>query len=292
MTAKGMGKYGKPKQYSKFISLKIQSQIQLRRIQFILKIKNSMLRHLFLLTCLFLSNLSLSGQLDTPDILPSDEGEMIIQPVLHATFTLSWNGKTIYFDPYGGGQLFEGLSAPDLIIITDIHGDHMNIETLNAIQTEHATLVVPPAVRELLPEHLQSRSISLSNGEQTEIFGIMIDAIPMYNLPVSEDSRHPKGRGNGYVLTLGGKRIYISGDTEDIPEMRALKDIDIAFVCMNQPFTMTIEQAADAVLDFKPNIVYPFHFRGRDGLSDVGAFKDRVESANPSIEVQLKKWYH
>ncbi|HMQ08956.1 MAG TPA: MBL fold metallo-hydrolase [Saprospiraceae bacterium] len=251
-----------------------------------------MLRNLYSLPFLFLFTLSLSGQLDTPDIIPSEKGEIVIQPILHATFSLSWNGKTIYFDPYGGGQLFEGLPNPDLIIITDIHGDHMNIETLNAIETENATLVVPPAVRALLPEQFQNRCVSLSNGEQTEIFELMIKAIPMYNLPVSEDSRHPKGRGNGYVLTVGGKQIYISGDTEDIPEMRALKDIDIAFICMNQPFTMTIDQAADAVLEFKPKIVYPFHFRGRDGLSDVGAFKERVESSNPSIEVRLKKWYH
>ena len=101
---------------------------------------------------------------------------------------------------------------------------------------------------------------------------------------------HPKGRGNGYVLELGGKRIYVSGDTEDIEEMRQLKGIDIAFVCMNLPFTMTVEQAADAVLAFKPKIVYPYHYRGRGGFSDVEKFK-QIVAREPSIDVRLLDWY-
>ena len=114
----------------------------------------------------------------------------------------------------------------------------------------------------------------------------------MYNLPESEDSRHTKGRGNGYVLTFGDKRIYISGDTEDIAEMRALKDIDYAFVCMNLPYTMNIEQAADAVLEFKPGVVYPFHYRGGGGkFSDVDAFKTLVNNSDSSIEVRVRDWY-
>ena len=112
----------------------------------------------------------------------------------------------------------------------------------------------------------------------------------MYNLPETEDSRHPKSRGNGYVLNLGGKRLYISGDTEDIPEMRTLQDIDIAFVCMNLPYTMTVEQAASAVLEFKPNIVYPFHYRGKGGLADVEKFQQLV-SEDQEIEVRLRDWY-
>jgi L-ascorbate metabolism protein UlaG (beta-lactamase superfamily) len=112
----------------------------------------------------------------------------------------------------------------------------------------------------------------------------------MYNLPDDETSRHRRGWGNGYVITIGEKRFYISGDTEDIPEMRMLSDIDYAFVCMNQPYTMTVEQAADAVLEFKPKVVYPFHYRGQNGFSDVNKFKELV-SANPEIEVRLLEWY-
>ena len=100
-----------------------------------------------------------------------------------------------------------------------------------------------------------------------------------------------KGRGNGYVLNIGGKNFYISGDTEDIPEMRSLKNIDVAFLCMNLPFTMSVEQAADAVLEFKPKIVYPYHYRGQDGFSDTQKFKTLVNSGDASIDVRLKDWY-
>ncbi|MCO6478462.1 MAG: MBL fold metallo-hydrolase [Phaeodactylibacter sp.] len=131
----------------------------------------------------------------------------------------------------------------------------------------------------------------LANGEQTTWNSITIRALPMYNLPATEDSRHPKGRGNGYLLTVAGKCIYFSGDTEDIPEMRQLEGIDAAFVCMNLPYTMSIEQAADAVLEFQPKVVYPFHYRGKDGLSDVEAFKAMVEKENGEIEVRLLNWY-
>ena len=102
----------------------------------------------------------------------------------------------------------------------------------------------------------------MKNGETSESNGISIEAIPMYNITRDRLRYHEKGRGNGYVLTLGDKRVYISGDTEDIPEMRVLKDIDVAFICMNLPYTMTVDQAADAVKEFKPGIVYPYHYRG------------------------------
>ncbi len=100
-----------------------------------------------------------------------------------------------------------------------------------------------------------------------------------------------KGRGNGYLLTFGDKHIYLSGDTEDIEEMRTLEDIDVAFVCMNLPYTMSVEQAASAVLDFQPKIVYPYHYRGPDGLSDVEKFKELVNAENEVTDVRLRSWY-
>jgi L-ascorbate metabolism protein UlaG (beta-lactamase superfamily) len=113
----------------------------------------------------------------------------------------------------------------------------------------------------------------------------------MYNLPESPTAMHTRGRGNGYVLGIGGKLIYISGDTQGIPEMRSLKNIDVAFICMNLPYTMDIKEAADAVLAFKPRIVYPYHYRGQNGLSDVNAFKSLVEAGDKNIEVRLRNWY-
>jgi L-ascorbate metabolism protein UlaG (beta-lactamase superfamily) len=120
--------------------------------------------------------------------------------------------------------------------------------------------------------------------------GITIQAIPMYNLTPERADFHVKGRGNGYVIGLGGSRIYVSGDTEDIPEMRGLEGIDAAFVCMNLPYTMDVEAAADAVLEFRPRIVYPYHYRGRPEVSDIGRFRELV-AANPAIEVRLLRWY-
>ena len=142
-----------------------------------------------------------------------------------------------------------------------------------------------------MPDSLQNKTNVISNGQMIEDFEMVIEAIPMYNLRPEALKFHEKGRGNGYVLERNGKRIYISGDTEDIPEMRNLKNIDIAFVCMNLPYTMTVEKAAEAVLAFKPKTVYPYHFRGTDGMSDVSKFKSLVETGNPEIKVTQLDWY-
>ncbi|MEQ8424655.1 MAG: MBL fold metallo-hydrolase, partial [Cyclobacteriaceae bacterium] len=154
-----------------------------------------------------------------------------------------------------------------------------------------ATIIAPEAVAEKLPASLKEKTVTIKNGEKIEKLGIEITALPMYNLPIDPESRHTKGRGNGYVLNLGGKHVYFSGDTEDIPEMRALKNIDIAFVCMNLPYTMDINQAASAVLEFKPKTVYPYHYRGQGGLADVESFKNLVNTKDSKIDVRLRNWY-
>ena len=187
--------------------------------------------------------------------------------------------------------MYKGIAAPDLILITDIHGDHLNAETLSAIETSKATIIAPQAVADQLPDNLKGKASVLANGSHVVKSGIDILAMPMYNLPDDKDSRHSKGRGNGYVLTIGDKRIYISGDTEDIPEMRTLKNIDLAFVCMNLPYTMDINQASSAVLEFKPKVVYPYHYRGQGGLADVEGFKKLVNAGSSAIEVRLRNWY-
>jgi L-ascorbate metabolism protein UlaG (beta-lactamase superfamily) len=216
-------------------------------------------------------------------------GELTVRSVAHATFVLSRGETTIYVDPVGGGEAFAGLSSPDLILITDIHGDHLDEPTIAAVAAEGTTVVAPRAVADRLGEWGGTTKV-LANGETTEVNGVSIEAIPMYNLTPERSQFHPKGRGNGYVVTLAGQRIYISGDTEDIPEMRALEGIDVAFVCMNLPYTMDVEKAADAVLDFQPRVVFPYHYRGQGGFSDVEKFRDLV-SSHPKIEVRLLNWY-
>jgi L-ascorbate metabolism protein UlaG (beta-lactamase superfamily) len=223
--------------------------------------------------------------------IPTNSGDLQIQPVMHATFVMNYNGKSFYIDPTGGPSAFAGMAPPDVIIITDIHGDHCDPKTIDSIRTANTIIVAPKAVIERMTGINPSKLVVVNNGEKTDQAGAVIYAIPMYNLPEAADSRHTKGRGNGYVITFGGKNIYISGDTEDIPEMRKLMDIDVAFVCMNLPYTMDINQAASAVLEFKPKIVIPYHYRGQDGFSDVNAFKKLVNDGNKDIEVRLLKWY-
>lgn len=225
------------------------------------------------------------------DTIQTNSGPLIIRPVEHASLVLAINDKTIYIDPTGGAAAFNGVKAPDIVLVTDIHGDHHDQETINAVKNSNTILIVPRAVAEKIIDYDRSKLVILNNGKETKEAGISVTAIPMYNLPETADSRHTKGRGNGYVLRIGGKSIYISGDTEDIPEMRKLKNIDVAFICMNLPYTMDINQAASAVLDFKPKIVFPYHYRGQGGLSDVTAFKNLVNKGDATIEVRLRNWY-
>ncbi|AWV99878.1 MBL fold metallo-hydrolase [Arcticibacterium luteifluviistationis] len=226
------------------------------------------------------------------DLLPSKKGGIKMTPIFHATLVLEWNGKTVYVDPYNGADGFKSFSDADIIVITHAHGDHMNLETLKRLNLKKTTVFAPESVVSEISSLPFQEIISIKNGETDTKYGIEIEALPMYNLPEDETSRHKKGWGNGYILTLGGQRLYFSGDTEDIPEMRNLKDIDYAFVCMNLPYTMDIDEAASAVLDFKPKHMYPFHFRGGGGtFADVEKFKEMVMSKNAKIDVRLRDWY-
>jgi L-ascorbate metabolism protein UlaG (beta-lactamase superfamily) len=156
---------------------------------------------------------------------------------------------------------------------------------LNAVGATNATIIAPSVVLPMLSAQLRAKTIVLANGRSTNVAGVTIEAIGMYNITAGRNN-HTKGVGNGYVLTLGDRRIYISGDTEDVPEMRALEGIDVAFVCMNLPFTMDVNQAANAVREFRPRMVYPYHYRG----SDVTRFKQLVGPA-AGVEVRLRNWY-
>jgi L-ascorbate metabolism protein UlaG (beta-lactamase superfamily) len=219
-----------------------------------------------------------------------------ITPISHATMVLDWAGTIIYVDPVGGAEAFAGQAKPDVILITDIHGDHFNMETLGAVTAVGTGIIAPKAVAEKIDEEFQKFVTVLNNGNTTKIKGmdaLSFEAIPMYNIRKEALQFHAKGRGNGYVIDDGNQRVYISGDTEDIPEMRTLKNIDVAFVCMNLPYTMTETSAASAVVDFKPKKVYPYHYRGTEGLSDVGRFKGLIKksSAANEIEVVQLDWY-
>jgi len=214
-----------------------------------------------------------------------------VVPIEHATGILKWGGTTIYFDPIGERAKFAGQPTADIVLVTDIHGDHLSTSTLAAVLGD-AKLIVPQAVRDQLPADLQTKATVLGNGQSLTEQGFTVTAIPMYNLPTAENKdRHVKGRGNGYLIEKEGFRVYIAGDTAGTPEMRSMNDIDVAFVPMNMPYTMSVEEAADAVLSFRPRTVYPYHYRTPEGLADVDKFKQLVNAGDPSITVVHGAWY-
>lgn len=221
------------------------------------------------------------------------EKGLIIHPVLHGSLVLEQEGTKVFVDPYGGPELYKSFGQPDVVLITHPHGDHLNEETLKGIDLSKAELIAPQAVVDKMSQKVTFDKVTVMvNGDTLSTKGIEVNAVPMYDLPETEDSRHPKGWGNGYVIQIAGQRIYISGDTEDIEEMRKLENIDIAFVCMNLPYTMGIDQAASAVVDFKPKVVYPYHYRNGDGtFSDVEQFKAMVREKTSETEVRLVNWY-
>jgi len=227
----------------------------------------------------------------TTPVEQAPQGPVSVTPISHATALLAWGGELILTDPVGDEALYRGKGEPSLILLTDIHSDHLSTTTLAALVGSSTEIVAPKAVADLLPKRYTEQTTVLDNGATTSQKGFAIEAIPMYNLPEATDSRHVKGRGNGYVIERDGTRVYVAGDTGDIKEMRELKDIDIAFIPMNLPFTMSVEKAAEAVIAFAPRTVYPYHYRGEDGLSDVEQFRNLVNTGNPRIKVELQNWY-
>jgi len=233
-----------------------------------------------MLSLLFAVGVLVAAESDT---IPAYGGEVRITPILHGSVQVELGDTVIYVDPWSRGD-YSGAPKADLILVTDVHSDHLDEEAIGSLSQESTELVVSAAVGEEL-----GAGTVLANGESREVAGVLIEAVPMYNLergPEEGKLFHEKGRGNGYLLTLGGKRIYFAGDTACTPEMRALGDIDVAFVPMNLPYTMPPEEAAECVAAFKPAIVYPYHYRG----SDLEVFKAGLADV-PEVEVRLREWY-
>jgi L-ascorbate metabolism protein UlaG (beta-lactamase superfamily) len=210
-------------------------------------------------------------------------GTVKITPIQHASLMIEAGGQVVHLDPWSNGN-YDGLPPGDFILITDIHGDHLDPKMLRKVSKAGTVILAPAAVAETV-----KNATVIRNGETKTAGPFTIEAIPMYNLkrgPSPGKLFHDKGRGNGYIVTYGGKRFYFSGDTEGTAEMRQLKNIDVAFVCMNLPYTMPPDEAADAVRAFHPKIVYPYHYRD----SDVNAFAKAL--AGTGIEVRLIDWYY
>jgi len=240
------------------------------------------MKPLFLLTCLTIAMSSIAPSETATQTFPTSSGPVKITPLFHASTLIEAGGKTIYLDPAKPAKL-TGQPKADLILITDVHPDHLDPAAITAVSQAGTEILAAPAVLTTV-----KTAKAIANGESKTWEGWMIEAIPAYNLsrgPAPGKLFHDKGRGNGYVLTYGGVRFYFSGDTEGVPEMRALKNIDVAFVCMNLPYTMPPDEAADAVRVFHPKVVIPYHYRG----SDLTVFQEKLKGAG--IEVRVLDWY-
>jgi L-ascorbate metabolism protein UlaG (beta-lactamase superfamily) len=237
-------------------------------------------------THLLLSFLLSAGLTAGPvEQFPTSAGTVKITPIYHASLMIEAGGKVIAVDPFSQNSeaKYAALPKADLILITDFHPDHMDSKAIGWVKKPGTKILGP----EVVTSSIKAGDV-MRNGQTVKWDQFTIEAVPMYNLtrgPSAGRLYHDKGRGNGYVITFGDKRFYISGDTEAIPEMKALKNIDVAFVCMNLPYTMPPEEAAEAVRAFAPKVVYPYHYRN----SDLKVFENALKGT--SIEVRIRNWY-
>ena len=218
------------------------------------------------------------------DTIETSQGPLKLTPLYHGSVMLEFGGKVIHVDPWSQAD-YTGLPQADLIVITHTHLDHMDAAQIKALKKDATVIVAPPAVADTL-NGAAGVIETLSNGERGTYMGIEIEAVPMYNLklgPAPGKPFHHKGIGNGYVLRFGESRVYFSGDTECVPEMRALRNITVAFLAMNPPRTMPPAEAAACVKDFHPKIAYPYHYRGQNTQE----FTDPLKGSG--VEVRLRK---
>jgi L-ascorbate metabolism protein UlaG (beta-lactamase superfamily) len=216
------------------------------------------------------------------DHFSTAKGPLDVTPLNHASVLFGWAGKSIYVDPTMVALADSSLPKADVVFVTDVHPDHLDAAALARIRKDGTLVVGPPAVAETTQVDLV-----LKNGDKRDVNGVEVEAVPMYNLvrgPAPGKLYHDKGRGNGYVLGFAGVRVYLSGDTECTPEMRDLRQIDAAFVCMNLPYTMPPAEALQCVEAFRPKVLFPYHYRG----SDLGPLRGL---ATQGVEVRTRNWY-
>jgi L-ascorbate metabolism protein UlaG (beta-lactamase superfamily) len=197
----------------------------------------------------------------------------------HASLVFEYNGKTVYTDPWSNLADYSSFPKADIILLTHQHFDHMDPKAIDLLAKDGTQYIETKEVFDAL-----AKGVVMKNGEKKTVEGIEIEAVPAYNTTKGRDIYHPKGRDNGYIITFGKKRVYVAGDTEDIPEMGTFKNIDIAFLPMNQPYTMTPEQVAHAAKMINPKILYPYHY----GETDVSKIKPLL-AGDKNIEVRIRK---
>lgn len=216
------------------------------------------------------------------DTIKTSVGDLKITFIGHGTLIFTFGGKIIHVDPFSKMADYTKLPKADIILLTHEHPDHLDLKALNPVRTEKTLMVLTQTCAKQV-----EGGMVMNNGDVKFIEGLKIEAVPAYNIIHKQNTGqpfHPKGIGNGYIITFGDKKVYIAGDTENIPEMKELKGIDIAFLPMNLPYTMTPEMVADAAKAFKPRILYPYHYGETDTSKILDLMKDTKE-----IEVRIRK---
>jgi L-ascorbate metabolism protein UlaG (beta-lactamase superfamily) len=216
------------------------------------------------------------------DLIETSVGNLEITFIGHGTLMFEIGGKVIHIDPWSRLADYSTMPKADLILLTHHHGDHLDKDAMQHVRTENTGVVFT----EICAEKVEG-GIVMKNGDRQTVMDIDIEAVPAYNLVHKRENGefyHPKGEGNGYVLTFGDTRVYVAGDTENIPEMKALEDIDIAFLPMNLPYTMSPEMVVDAVSAFKPKVLYPYHYGDTDVSELIDLLKENVDT-----EVRIRK---
>ena len=237
---------------------------------------------LFILFVLCTANLATAQDQFETDIITTTSGDLKITSIGHGTLLFTFSEKIIHVDPYGRLADYSILPKADIILITHEHGDHFDLKVIKMLRIEKTSLVLTESCTKDI-----SGGIVLKNGDVQRVQGLKIEAIPAYNIVHKRDNEepfHPQGIGNGYIITFGDKRVYVAGDTENIPEMKELGEIDIAFLPMNLPYTMTPEMVADAARMIKPQILYPYHYGNTNTSKLVELLKD-----DKDIEVRIRK---
>jgi L-ascorbate metabolism protein UlaG (beta-lactamase superfamily) len=215
------------------------------------------------------------------DTIQTSAGDLTITFLGHGSLMLAFNGQIIHIDPFSQVADYAKLPKADVILVTHEHGDHMDLGALAHVRTGQTEVVLTETCARQV-----KGGIVMRNGDTHTVKGITIEAVPAYNMlhkRASGQPFHPKGVGNGYILTCGDKRVYVAGDTENTPEMKALRDIDCAFLPMNVPYTMTPEMVADAARAIQPEILYPYHY----GETDTSRLVDLLKE-QPEIEVRIR----
>jgi L-ascorbate metabolism protein UlaG (beta-lactamase superfamily) len=219
------------------------------------------------------------------DIIKTNSGDLIMTFIGHGSLMFEFNGLIIYIDPVMKEADYEKLPDADIILITHEHGDHMDLSAIKQILKEDCSVIMTQTCLNNLEDF--KPAVVMKNGDVKTIKSISVEAIPAYNIEHKRPDGgpfHPKGQGNGYILTLGNIRVLVGGDTENTPEIKELKNIDIAFLPMNLPYTMTPEMVADAAKSFRPKILYPYHY----GNTNTNELVELLKSEK-DIEVRIRK---